>query len=112
MATDSNSYRRAGVNIDAGDAALARIKPKLRQSAAALSAHGAALLPGAGGFAAAVRLPQLAAPSIVVCADGVGTKTALLAEYDMPEVAGVDAVAMCVNDLLCAGARPLLFLDY
>ena len=106
-------YHRAGVNIDAGDDLAARIKPKIGDSARNLRAHGAALLPGAaGGFAAAVRLPNLTAPSLVVCTDGVGTKTALLAEHNMPEIAGIDVVAMCVNDLLCAGARPLVFLDY
>lgn len=110
---NSDRYRRAGVNIDAGEALTARIKPKIGASARSLAAHGAALLPGAaGGFAAAVRLPSLAAPSLILCADGVGTKTALLAEHNMPEVAGIDAVAMCVNDLICAGARPLAFLDY
>lgn len=112
MTTEASRYRRSGVDIDAGEDAAARIKPKIGVSARRLRAHGAAPLPNGGGFAAAVRLPQLAAPSLVVCADGVGTKVALLAEHNMPETAGIDAVAMCVNDLLCAGARPLVFLDY
>ena len=110
--TDSNQYRAAGVNIDAGNALVARIKPKIADTAAALAPHGAALLADSGGFAAAVRLPVLAAPALLACADGVGSKVALLAEYDMPHTAGIDVVAMCVNDLLCAGAPPLLFLDY
>ncbi len=112
MTEDSNQYRRAGVNIAAGNDLAARIQPAMRASSRHLAAQGAALLSAAGGFAAAVRLPPQTAPSLVVCTDGVGTKAALLAEYDMPETAGIDAVAMCVNDLLCAGARPLLFLDY
>lgn len=113
MTTDSNRYRRAGVDIDAGNALAARIRPHLSGAAAkTLSARGAKLLHGAGGFAAAVRPPQTKAPALVVCADGVGTKAELLMRHDSPQTAGIDVVAMCVNDLLCAGARPLLFLDY
>ena len=112
MAVNSNEYLRAGVDIDAGDALVARVKPHLSEGAKILAARGAALLHGAGGFAAAVRPPPAKAPSLVVCADGVGTKASLLMQNDLPQTAGVDVVAMCVNDLICAGARPLLFLDY
>ncbi len=101
------------MDIDAGNALAARIRPHLSATAAkTLSAQGAKLLQSAGGFAAAVRPPQTASPALVVCADGVGTKAELLMRHDLPQTAGVDVVAMCVNDLLCAGARPLLFLDY
>lgn len=110
--TDSNQYRAAGVNIDAGNALVARIKAQTAATVTALAPHGAALLADSGGFAAAVRLPSLSAPVLLACADGVGTKVALLAEHDSPHTAGLDVVAMCVNDLLCAGAQPLIFLDY
>lgn len=115
MNANYNRYRRAGVSIDAGESLVRRIKPHLADAATTLSARGAALLPDAGGFAAAVRLPGNSAadsPTLVVCADGIGTKAELLMQHDMPETAGVDVVAMCVNDMLCAGAMPLLFLDY
>ena len=110
--SNPNHYRRAGVNIDAGDALIARIKPKLAASGARLSAHGSGQLAAAGGFAAAVRMPPTTSPVLVACTDGIGTKAALLAEHDLPQTAGVDVVAMCVNDLLCVGAQPLFFLDY
>lgn len=110
--TDSDQYRRSGVNIAAGDALVARIKPLMANADSCLSARGAARLPDAGGFAACVRPPQMTKPVFAACADGVGTKVALLAEHNMPETAGIDVVAMCVNDLLCVGVQPLFFLDY
>ena len=73
---------------------------------------GGELKTGIGGFAATIRLPGKDAPTLAACADGVGTKVRLLAEHNRPQVAGVDVVAMCVNDLICAAARPLFFLDY
>ena len=104
--TDTNSYQKAGVSIDAGRALISRILPRMEAAA------GAALLPGIGGFAAAFRLPTMRQPVLVACADGVGTKTLLLAQHNLPRTAGHDVVAMCINDLICAAARPLFFLDY
>ncbi|MGU9951749.1 MAG: phosphoribosylformylglycinamidine cyclo-ligase [Gammaproteobacteria bacterium WSBS_2016_MAG_OTU1] len=109
----SNQYRDSGVNIGAGDSLAEHIKPKLNAAATAILQHqNATLLSGIGGFAAAVRLPAMTSPTLVACADGVGTKVELLAKHDLPATAGIDVVAMCVNDLLCAGAMPLFFLDY
>ena len=112
MTAKSNRYRDAGVSIDAGNALVSHLRPKLAASAAALAARGAVRLPDAGGFAAAWRMPALQKPVLTACTDGIGTKAALLAEADLPETAGIDVVAMCVNDLLCVGAQPLAFLDY
>ena len=111
MNKNFNRYREAGVDIDTGDTFVARIKPHLAGAAKVLAAHDSAFLPDAGGFAAVVRLPG-ASSVLAVCADGVGTKTELLMQRDLPQTAGIDVVAMCVNDLICTGARPFLFLDY
>ena len=68
---------------------------------------------GMGGFAAAVQLPTgMKTPVLLTCVDGVGTKVKLAAKHVDWQVIGCDAVAMCVNDLLCTGAKPLAFLDY
>ena len=106
-------YRKSGVNIAIGDSFAASLQAKTNAEAARLLAErGGELQKGVGGFAAAVRLPGKNAPTLAACADGVGTKVRLLAEHNRPRVAGVDVVAMCVNDLICAAARPLFFLDY
>lgn len=110
--TSPNTYRAAGVDVAAADGLLARIHPALQAGEAALSARGSALLSAHGGYAALVRAPAMQSAALAACADGIGTKAALLAEHDKPHTAGIDVVAMCVNDLLCAGAQPLFFLDY
>ncbi|MGI9337398.1 MAG: phosphoribosylformylglycinamidine cyclo-ligase [Gammaproteobacteria bacterium] len=104
-------YRRAGVDIAAGDSISKRALAAAAKTHFGLAMHGAKMLKCAGGFAAAVQLQK---PDIVLlaAADGVGTKVELARENDAAEVIGNDVVAMCVNDILCAGGYPLLFLDY
>jgi phosphoribosylaminoimidazole synthetase len=102
------TYARAGVDIDAGEALVERIKPLAR----------ATRRPGAdaalGGFGALFDLKAAgyADPLLVTTTDGVGTKLKVAAETGIHRTVGVDLVAMCVNDLLAQGAEPLLFLDY
>ena len=107
-----NHYRLAGVNIDAADELISRIKPMMRDSASALLGHQSVLTAAAGGYAATVQMPNLPGCVLAACSDGVGTKVELLAKHGLPQVAGIDVVAMCVNDMLCVGALPLFFLDY
>lgn len=104
-------YRNAGVDIAAGDGISKRALAAAAKTHFGLSMHGASVIPSAGGFAAAVHLQT---PDIVLlaAADGVGTKVELARANDAAEVIGNDVVAMCVNDILCAGGYPLLFLDY
>jgi phosphoribosylformylglycinamidine cyclo-ligase len=102
------SYRDAGVDIDAGNALVERIKPL----AAATFRPG--VLTGLGGFGALFELPvhQYRQPVLVSGTDGVGTKLKLALAWDRHEGIGIDLVAMCANDILVAGAEPLFFLDY
>ncbi len=102
------TYKEAGVDIDAGDALVERIKPL------AASTLRAECLGGLGGFGG---LFQLAAhryrePVLVAGTDGVGTKLKLAIELDRHDTIGIDLVAMCVNDIVVCGAEPLFFLDY
>lgn len=118
MATSGSkpaTYEDAGVSIDRGNSFVQRIAPLAAATHPALAARGAALLSGIGAFAAAVQLPKLNNPVIAAATDGVGTKLELAREDNTPEslaAIGQDAVAMCVNDLLCVGLHPLFFLDY
>lgn len=102
------SYRAAGVDIDAGNALVERIKPL----AAATARPGVA--GGLGGFGALFDLKAagFSDPVLVAATDGVGTKLRLAIETGRLDGVGVDLVAMCVNDLICQGAEPLFFLDY
>lgn len=104
----SLSYREAGVDIDAGHALVERIKP------AARSTFRPGVLAGLGGFGALFALPvgRHREPVLVSGTDGVGTKLKLLARFGQHETAGIDLVAMNVNDVLVQGAEPLFFLDY
>jgi phosphoribosylformylglycinamidine cyclo-ligase len=102
------SYRDAGVDIDAGNSLVGRIKPAV----AATNRPG--VLGGLGGFGALFDLKAAGFrdPVLVATTDGVGTKLKIAIECDQHQAIGIDLVAMCVNDLIVQGAEPLFFLDY
>ena len=104
----SISYRNAGVDIDAGNALVDRIKP------AAAATRRAGVMEGLGGFGALFD-PRAAGyddPVLVAATDSVGTKLRIAIDTGALDGVGIDLVAMCVNDLVCQGAEPLFFLDY
>ena len=106
-ASPSLSYRDAGVDIDAGDALVERIKPFARRT------MRPEVLAGIGGFGALVELPKrYKEPVLVSGTDGVGTKLKLAMAMNRHDTIGIDLVAMSVNDILVQGAEPLFFLDY
>jgi phosphoribosylformylglycinamidine cyclo-ligase len=101
------SYRDAGVDIDAGDALVERIKPYAKRTLRP------EVLTGIGGFGALVELPKrYREPVLVSGTDGVGTKLKLAFALRKHDTIGIDLVAMSVNDVLVQGAEPLFFLDY
>ncbi|MGB7288755.1 MAG: phosphoribosylformylglycinamidine cyclo-ligase [Candidatus Macondimonas sp.] len=102
------TYRDAGVDIDAGNRLVDRIKP------AAQRTTRPEVLGGLGGFGALFALPvdRYREPVLVTTTDGVGTKLKLALDLNRLDTIGIDLVAMCVNDLIVQGAEPLLFLDY
>jgi phosphoribosylformylglycinamidine cyclo-ligase len=105
--TRQMTYKDAGVDINAGNELVKRIKP------AAQRTHRPELLGGIGGFAALATLPaRYREPVLVTGTDGVGTKLKLAIRHDRHDSVGQDLVAMCVNDILVTGAEPFLFLDY
>ncbi len=92
------TYKKAGVDIDAGNELVRRIKK---------------MAPKIGGFSDGMALPRgLKDPVIIGCTDGVGTKLAIAQEVGLHHTIGYDLVGMNVNDLICSGAQPLFFLDY
>ena len=106
-ATSPLSYKDAGVDIDAGDALIERIKPLAKKT------MREGVLAGIGGFGALFEVPKrYQEPVLVSGTDGVGTKLKLAFEWNMHSTVGIDLVAMSVNDVLVQGAEPLFFLDY
>jgi phosphoribosylformylglycinamidine cyclo-ligase len=101
------SYRDAGVDIDAGDDLVERIKPLAKKT------MREGVLAGIGGFGALFEVPKrYKEPVLVAGTDGVGTKLRLAFEWNRHDTIGQDLVAMSVNDILVQGAEPLFFLDY
>lgn len=103
----SVTYKQSGVDIEAGDELVRRIKPL------ALATRIPEVVDDVGGFAGMVRLPaDIPDPLLVSGTDGVGTKLKLAFATGKHDTVGQDLVAMCVNDIITTGARPLYFLDY
>jgi len=102
------TYAAAGVDIDAGNALVERIKPAAKRTARA------GTMAGLGGFGALFDLKAAGYrdPILVAATDGVGTKLRIAIDTGNVDTIGIDLVAMCVNDLVCQGAEPLFFLDY
>jgi len=102
------SYREAGVDIDAGEELVERIKPQVKRS------MRREVLGGLGGFGALVEVPldRYRKPVLVSGTDGVGTKLRLAIDTGRHDSVGIDLVAMCANDVVVQAAEPLFFLDY
>jgi phosphoribosylformylglycinamidine cyclo-ligase len=102
------SYKKSGVNIDAGNALIDMIKP------AAAKTRRSGVTTGLGGFGAIfdIKATGYKDPLLVATTDGVGTKVKIAVEIRSYKTIGIDLVAMCVNDLVVQGAEPLFFLDY
>ncbi|MDO4793207.1 MAG: phosphoribosylformylglycinamidine cyclo-ligase [Filifactor alocis] len=103
------TYADAGVNISEGNRAVELMKKKVRETYNRNVVGDIGLF--AGGFALGSFM-QMEEPVLLASTDGVGTKVMIAQEMDVHDTVGIDLVAMCVNDLICQGARPLFFLDY
>jgi phosphoribosylformylglycinamidine cyclo-ligase len=108
MTESGLTYRDAGVDIDAGDELVERIKPVVKKT------MRKEVLAGIGGFGALVEVPldRFRKPVLVSGTDGVGTKLRLAIDTGRHDKIGIDLVAMCANDIAVSGAEPLFFLDY
>jgi phosphoribosylformylglycinamidine cyclo-ligase len=112
--TNAVTYKQAGVDIDAGEAMVQRIKPLVQAT------HNPRVLDNYGSFAGLFSLDFLEElfrkgyrePVLAACTDGVGSKLKIAFAMDRLDTVGIDLVAMNVNDLVCGGAEPLFFLDY
>ncbi len=100
-------YKTSGVDVTAGRAFVARIKSSVEKT------HTSEVIGGLGGFGGCIKIPEgFKSPVLVSGTDGVGTKLELAQQYGCHFGVGIDLVAMCVNDVITNGARPLFFLDY
>jgi phosphoribosylformylglycinamidine cyclo-ligase len=104
----ANAYKKAGVNIEAGYETVGRIKKHVQRT------FRPEVIGGLGGFGGAIDLSQMNInePVLVSGTDGVGTKLMIAFATDRHDTIGIDAVAMCVNDIVTQGAEPIYFLDY
>jgi phosphoribosylformylglycinamidine cyclo-ligase len=103
-----SAYKQAGVDIDAADELIERIKPHIRKT------NRSGVVSGIGGFGALFDLKKTGFkdPVLVSSTDGVGTKIKIAIDTNTHDTIGIDCVAMCVNDIIVQGAEPLFFLDY